>query len=216
MAEEFPPPPDGELEEGEFPEGEFPEGEEGAPDDAAAYEEEELLMAFTPNDKLQRVSEIDVMEQPESYRNNTKKEELMLEYVSNFRRQFEDIYPGRKPLLLCPLNECGMRKFVCTTLRPTQLPYQELYDYDKCAKFVADFLRTIAPEVAEESLDHLRATINAQKRRLRRCRSGGTVDEDELVKETLRDHPPEERGTRAEWARRTGWHRREDTRRRAV
>ena len=51
------------------------------------------------------------MEQPESYRNNTKKEELMLEYVSNFRRQFEDIYPGRKPLLLCPLNECGMRKF---------------------------------------------------------------------------------------------------------
>ena len=83
------------------------------------------------------------------------------------------------------------------------------------ALFVADFLRTIAPEVAEESLDHLRATINAQKRRLRRCRSGGTVDEDELVRETLRDHPPEERGTRAEWARRTGWHRREDTRRRA-
>ena len=83
------------------------------------------------------------------------------------------------------------------------------------ALFVADFLRTIAPEVAEESLDHLRATINAQKRRLRRCRSGGTVDEEELVKETLRDHPPEERGTRAEWARRTGWHRREDTRRRA-
>jgi len=85
------------------------------------------------------------------------------------------------------------------------------------ALFLADFLTShIAPEVAEESLDHLRATINAQKRRLRRCRSGGTVDEDALVKETLRDHPPEERGTRAEWARRTGWHRREDTRRRAV
>ena len=73
----------------------------------------------------------------------------------------------------------------------------------------------IAPEVAEESLDHLRATIHAQKRRLRRCRSGGTVDEDELVKETLRDHPPQERGARAEWARRTGWHRCEDARRRA-
>ena len=84
------------------------------------------------------------------------------------------------------------------------------------ALFLADFLTShIAPEVAEESLDHLRATINAQKRRLRRCRSGGTVDEEELVRETLRDHPPEERGTRAEWARRTGWHRREDTRRRA-
>ena len=84
------------------------------------------------------------------------------------------------------------------------------------ALFLADFLKShIAPEVAEESVDHLRATIHAQKRRLRRCRSRGTVDEDELVKETLRDHPPEARGTRAEWARRTGWHRREDTRRRA-
>ncbi len=35
---------------------------------------------------------------------------------------------------------CSYQKFICTTLRPTQLPYKELYDYDGCAAFVADYL----------------------------------------------------------------------------
>ena len=42
--------------------------------------------------------------------------------------------------MLSPENECGKRKFICTTLRPTKLPYTELYEWDKCAKFIADFL----------------------------------------------------------------------------
>lgn len=33
------------------------------------------------------------------------------------------------------------QKFVCTTVRPTQLPYKQLYDYDSCAAFVADYIR---------------------------------------------------------------------------
>lgn len=33
-----------------------------------------------------------------------------------------------------------MAKFVCTTLRPSQLVYTELYDLDGAAQFVADFL----------------------------------------------------------------------------
>ena len=33
----------------------------------------------TPNSKLFRISKVDVMAQPDSYRNNTQKEELMLE-----------------------------------------------------------------------------------------------------------------------------------------
>ena len=32
------------------------------------------------------------------------------------------------------------QKFVCTSIRPTQLPYQELYDWDGAAEFVADYL----------------------------------------------------------------------------
>jgi len=38
------------------------------------------------------------------------------------------------------MNECNKRKFICTTIRPTKLPYPELYDYVGCAKFVANYL----------------------------------------------------------------------------
>ncbi len=37
----------------------------------------------------------------------------------------------------CSLN---LQKFLCTTIRPTYLPYKELYEYDSCAEFVADYL----------------------------------------------------------------------------
>ena len=32
------------------------------------------------------------------------------------------------------------QKFICTTIRPTLLPYKEIYDYDSCAQFVADYV----------------------------------------------------------------------------
>lgn len=118
------------------------EGEEFEEQPEAYFEGEDVDdVVDTPNEKLLRTSRIDVAEQPESYRNNTQKEELLLQYVANFRRQFEDLYPKRKPLMLCPRNECGMRKFICTSVRPTQVPFIELYDYDKCAAFVADFIK---------------------------------------------------------------------------
>ena len=45
-----------------------------------------------------------------------------------------------RKLFLAPKNEKGKRKFICTTLRPTKLPFVELYEWNKCAKFVADYL----------------------------------------------------------------------------
>ena len=44
----------------------------------------------------------------ESYRSNSKKEELILTYVENFRRQYHFIYQNRKALFLNPFNECGI------------------------------------------------------------------------------------------------------------
>jgi hypothetical protein len=65
---------------------------------------------------------------------------LVLEHVLEYKRQFKVIYDPNRKLLLAPKNECGKRKFICTTLRPTKLPYTELYEWDKCSKFIADFL----------------------------------------------------------------------------
>ncbi|XP_025105160.1 dynein regulatory complex subunit 7-like [Pomacea canaliculata] len=82
----------------------------------------------------------DPSEFPPSYKDNLPKEQLILQYADNFRRQYVHLYRDRKPLFLCPVNECGVEKFVCTTIRPTQLPFKELYNWDGAAEFVADYL----------------------------------------------------------------------------
>jgi len=38
---------------------------------------------------------------------------------------------------------CGLQKFVCTTIQPTELPYGELYDWQGAADFIADFLNFV-------------------------------------------------------------------------
>eukprot|EP00906_Rhabdomonas_costata_P030675 RCo043369 len=77
---------------------------------------------------------------PTSYRSNSPKEDLCLEFVEHFRGQYVQLFPERPPLMLSPLNECGIKKFVCTFARPTELSYGELYDYDTCAKYVANYI----------------------------------------------------------------------------
>jgi len=77
---------------------------------------------------------------PRCYTENTSKEELVLEHVLEYNRQFKIIYDPLRELLLAPVNECYKKKFICTTIRPTKLPFTELYEYKTCAKFIADYL----------------------------------------------------------------------------
>jgi hypothetical protein len=92
------------------------------------------------NTMQQRLGALDISSLPHSYKSNSTKEELALEYAENFRRQFISLFPDRKPLLLFPKNECGVRKLVCTTIRPTQLQYRQVYDLNSCARFVSGIL----------------------------------------------------------------------------
>ena len=142
------------LEEDPELENEGEEEEEEEEDDfdpTPMYEE----VMDTPNPKLLRISQVDLMKQPESYRANTPKEEIMLAYLRKFEMHFANLHPKRRAPLLMPRNECGMRKFICTNLRPTQLPYQDVYDYDKCAKFVANFIRYEPLELAGQLPQHM-------------------------------------------------------------
>lgn len=75
-----------------------------------------------------------------SYTSCTLKEQLCLEYVAGFQRQFARLFPARRALYLSPLNEKGVPKFVCTTIRPTLLPYRELYDCHAVARFLAGII----------------------------------------------------------------------------
>lgn len=100
---------------------------------------------------------------PESYKRNSKKEKLLLSFAKNFQRQFRQLYGDRKPLFLTPHNECGIEKFICSTLRATQLPYKELYNYDGCASFVADYLNYESLKVPNELPDKLHSSTSVLK-----------------------------------------------------
>ncbi|XP_051166732.1 dynein regulatory complex subunit 7 isoform X2 [Leptopilina boulardi] len=83
---------------------------------------------------------------PETYSQNSEKEKVLLWYAENFRRQFHYIYRNRKPLLMACDNECGIQKFVSTTIRRSTLPYPELSTWQGCAKFVSDYVTYEAPK----------------------------------------------------------------------
>ncbi len=75
-----------------------------------------------------------------SYKDNTLKEELVLEHLIQFKKEFAAAIDPKRDLFLYPMNETKKYKFICTTIRPTKVPYPELYDFQKCANFIADFI----------------------------------------------------------------------------
>lgn len=78
---------------------------------------------------------------PNSYYSFSAKERLLMIYSENFRRQFISTYPDRKPLVLAIPNECGIQKFVSTTVRPTSFLFNELIDgWEGPTQLVADFI----------------------------------------------------------------------------
>ncbi|EKX54525.1 hypothetical protein GUITHDRAFT_100002 [Guillardia theta CCMP2712] len=91
--------------------------------------------------KILRMQTIQPEDLSASYSANSNEELLVLEYVENFRRQFVQLYPHRKELLLSPRNECGVEKFICTTVRPTKMEYNEIYDLESCALFVSEHIK---------------------------------------------------------------------------
>ncbi|KAF4322458.1 hypothetical protein BBO99_00002483 [Phytophthora kernoviae] len=123
-------------------------------DEQAAIAARQFTMAGVVSTKQRRLVDdtVDPTEQP-SYSSNTPKEQLCLEYIAGFQRQFERMFPNRRPLYLHPPNEKGVPKFVCTTIRPTLLPYRDLYDCHALARFLAGVVEyeplanpTIPPE----------------------------------------------------------------------
>ncbi|XP_078262293.1 dynein regulatory complex subunit 7 [Rhinoraja longicauda] len=106
---------------------------------------------------------------PLSYQQNTAKEQTMLQYAENFRQQYEYLYPDRKPLLLSPLNECQIQKFVSTTLRPTLLNHKELYTWKGCAAFVSDFLIVDSLDPITDVPSYLFSSTTVLKRQKGNC-----------------------------------------------
>ena len=67
------------------------------------------------------IDRLKITEYPIKTTSNTAKEETVLEYVEDFRRQFVQVFPDRRPLLLFPKNEAGVR--VCMRATATNWVY---------------------------------------------------------------------------------------------
>lgn len=78
---------------------------------------------------------------PLSYRTLSSKERLLLLFAENFRQQYSMKFRHRKPLVLAVCNECGVQKFVSTSIRASYFLFPELIrSWQQCAAFVADFI----------------------------------------------------------------------------
>jgi len=91
----------------------------------------------TKDDRVQDLTD----DAPAAYLGNTRKEELCLEFVDNFVKQFQSLFPSHPKLFITPPNEFGVMKFVCTTIRPTQLPFLHLYNASAQAEFVSHHIQ---------------------------------------------------------------------------
>lgn len=78
---------------------------------------------------------------PNCYLENSPKEELVLEHVIQYQKQFKFAYDSDRELFLYPKNECDVFKFICTTIRPQKMGYLELYDYKQAVKFISNFVQ---------------------------------------------------------------------------
>jgi len=119
---------------------------------------------------------IDISEFPNSYKENGVKEREILQIAENFRRQYIHLYRDRKPIYVTPLNECGVDKLVCMTLRPTLLPYIELHTWDGASDFVADYLNYEALDPPTEL-----PTVLASPQTILRRQKGNSFDYSTLL-----------------------------------
>ncbi|KAM7410752.1 hypothetical protein PAMA_020948 [Pampus argenteus] len=148
-----------------------------------SHDEEQLRGGETPEEKLQVSDHQDLLlslEQtdalyPESYRLNSSDEVRLLAVADNFQRQFSHLFPDRKPLLLCPINECGVKKFVSTTLQPTLTIHPGLFTWEGCASFVANFLSLDPLEPPVDLPRYLSSSTSVLQRQTATCFEFGTL-----------------------------------------
>ncbi|KAL4859287.1 Dynein regulatory complex subunit 7 [Chlorella vulgaris] len=94
---------------------------------------------------------------PPPYTRHTPREQQLLAAADAFcaRWQADPCAAGRLPPCVSLLNECGVQKTVCTTLRPTQLPHIDLQDLDTITQFVAEFVKCEPLELSDKPPSHL-------------------------------------------------------------
>jgi len=132
--------------------------------------------------KYEFVERLQIGDYAASNFSNSIEEERLLEYVESFRRQFIQLFPARQEsLFLSPLNEFGVRKFVCSSIRPTLQKFVTLWHWRRCVEFVSQFM-SYEPLKQETQFPDLLISNDI----LLRIRSGDCLDYSNLLCSLLR------------------------------
>ena len=90
--------------------------------------------------KLVRCEE-SVSNAPVSYKENNEREIICEAIFNDYAQKLAKTFPHLcQRLFVMPDNEFAVPKCVCSTLKPTLLPYPAIYDSSDCSSFVAHFL----------------------------------------------------------------------------
>ena len=85
---------------------------------------------------------------PLCYKKNSEKERICEAIVDEYVQNNPHL---RQRLFIMCKNEFGVSKCVCSTLKPTLLPYPDIYDSSDCSRFVAHFLHYEPLEIPDQS-----------------------------------------------------------------
>jgi len=85
---------------------------------------------------------------PLCYKQNSEKERICEAIVNEYAQNNPHL---RQKLFVMSKNEFGVSKCVCSTLKPTLLPYPDMYDSADCSSFVAHFLHFEPLEISDQS-----------------------------------------------------------------
>ena len=89
--------------------------------------------------RLEHALALPVSKHPIAAVQQSSKELKMFDHIRAFSSIFKELYPQRRQLFILPQNEAGIQKFVCTTIRPTQLAQLSVNSWKGASEFVARY-----------------------------------------------------------------------------
>ena len=106
----------------------------------------------------------------DGFTTNCNKEKLIADKLDFFEKEFRKEY-GNRPLFLNPMNEAGVQKFVCSTIRPTKLAVIDFFDAFQTARLLSNLIKFQELEQPDTFPRHLVSPYNTLK-----WRSGDSAD----------------------------------------
>ena len=92
---------------------------------------------------------------PDSYKSNTTKEVKCVELLAAYSDQYLAVFKNRHAPFVTAENEYGIKKCVCSAIRPTTLPEADLTNLKEIGNFVANFVKHLPLSAPAEYPKHL-------------------------------------------------------------